>query len=50
MGHNAIVLTSPVVRMYYRKITEDYYKDLVVLSYNEVESDVQLQSIGTVSA
>ena len=50
MGRNAIVLTSPVVRMYYKRLTEDYYKDLAVLSYNEVESDVQLKSIGMVSA
>ncbi len=50
LGRNAIVLTSPVVRMYYKRLTEDYYKDLAVLSYNEVESDVQLKSIGMVSA
>ena len=49
-GHNAIVLTAPVVRMYYKKITEDYYKDLAVLSYNEVESDLKLQSLGMISA
>ena len=50
MGQSAIILTSPVVRMYYRKLTEDYYRDLAVLSYNEVESDVKLQSVGMVSA
>ena len=50
MGQSPIILTSPVVRMYYRKLTEDYYRDLAVLSYNEVESDVKLQSVGMVSA
>ena len=49
-GKNAIILTSPIVRMYYRKLMEDYFKDLVVVSYNEVESDVELQSVGMVTA
>ncbi|MBR1470780.1 MAG: flagellar biosynthesis protein FlhA [Lachnospiraceae bacterium] len=50
IGASPIVLTSPIVRMYFRKLTEDYYRDLVVVSYNEVESDVELQSIGMVTA
>jgi len=49
-GKNAIVLTSPIVRMYYKKLMEDYFKDLIVISYNEVESDVELQSVGMVTA
>ena len=49
-GKNAIILTSPIVRMYYKKLMEDYFKDLVVVSYNEVESDVELQSVGMVTA
>ena len=50
MGASPIVLTSPIVRMYFRRLVEDYYKDLVVVSYNEVESDVELQSVGMVTA
>ena len=50
MGRNAIVITSPIVRMYFKKLTEDYFKDLIVVSYNEVESNVELQSIGMVTA
>ena len=49
-GKNAIVLTSPIVRMYYKKIMEDYFPDLAVVSYNEVESDVDLKSVGMVTA
>jgi flagellar biosynthesis protein FlhA len=30
-------------------LTEDYYKDLIVVSFNEIESDVELRSIGMVS-
>ena len=50
MGKNAIVITSPIVRMYFKKLTEDYFKDLIVVSYNEVESNIELQSIGMVTA
>ena len=50
MGKNAIVITSPIVRMYFKKLTEDYFKDLIVVSYNEVESNIELQSVGMVTA
>ncbi len=50
LGKNPIVITSPIVRMYFKRLTEDYYKDLVVVSYNEVESNVELQSVGMVTA
>lgn len=50
LGKSAIVVTSPIVRMYYKKLTEEYLKDLIVVSYNEIESDVELQSVGMVTA
>lgn len=50
LGKNPIIITSPIVRMYFKRLTEDYYKDLVVISYNEIESDVELQSVGMVTA
>ena len=50
LGKNAIIITSPIVRMYFKKLTEDYFKDLIVISYNEVESNVELQSVGMVTA
>ena len=49
LGKNAIIITSPIVRMYFKKLTEDYFKDLIVVSYNEVESNVELQSVGMVT-
>jgi len=49
MGKNPILLTQPVVRIYVRKILEGYFHDLAVVSYSEVESDVELQSVGMVS-
>ena len=49
LGKNPIVITSPIVRMYFRKLTEEYFKDLIVVSYNEIESNVELQSVGMVT-
>lgn len=50
LGKSQIVITSPIVRMYFKRLTEDYYKDMVVVSYNEMESNVELQSVGMVTA
>lgn len=50
LGKSAIIITSPIVRMYFKKLTEDYFKDLIVVSYNEVDSNVELQSVGMVTA
>ncbi len=50
VGKMPIVITSPIVRAYFKKLTEDYFKDLVVVSYNEVESNIELQSVGMVTA
>ena len=50
LGKNPIVITSPIVRVYFKKLTEDYFKDLIVVSYNEIESNVELQSVGMVTA
>ena len=50
LGKNPIIITSPIVRMYFKRLTEDYYKDLIVVSYNEIESNVELQSVGMVTA
>ena len=50
LGKNPIVITSPIVRMYFKKLTEDYFKDLIVVSYNEIDANVELQSVGMVTA
>ncbi len=48
-GKTAIIVCSPIVRMYFKKMSEDYIKDLIVLSYNEVENNVSLNSVGQIS-
>lgn len=49
VGKTPIIVTSPIVRVYFKKMTGDYFKDLVVVSYNEIESNVELQSVGMVT-
>jgi len=50
MGKPPIVITSPIVRIYFKRLTEDYYRDLIVISYNEIDANVELQSVGMVTA
>ncbi len=44
-----ILLCSPAVRMYVRQMTERYFQQVPVLSYNELEANVEVQSIGVVN-
>lgn len=46
---NSIVLTSPIVRLYYRKLIEQFISEPVILSFNEIEADVEIQSVGTIA-
>ena len=49
LGRTPIVVTSPIVRMYFKSMTQDYIKDLIVVSYNEIDSNVELSSVGMVT-
>ena len=49
LGKNPIIITSPIVRIYFKRLTEDYFKDLIVISYNEIENNIELQSVGMVT-
>lgn len=46
---DVIVLTSPVVRFYYKRLIEQFSSEAVVLSFNEINSDINVQSVGTIS-
>ncbi|TCO79930.1 flagellar biosynthesis protein FlhA [Marinisporobacter balticus] len=50
VGEQPIILTSPIVRFYFKRLTEQLSPELVVLSYNEIDPKVEVQSIGMVSA
>ena len=42
----AIVLTSPVVRFYYKRLIEQFSSNAVVLSYSELNSDITVMEVG----
>ncbi|MFC4320165.1 flagellar biosynthesis protein FlhA [Litchfieldia salsa] len=44
-----ILLCSPAVRMYLRQLIDRYFPQVPVLSYNELEANVEIQSIGVVN-
>ncbi|GHU74438.1 flagellar biosynthesis protein FlhA [Clostridia bacterium] len=50
MGLQPIILTSPIVRIYFKRLVEQVAPDLVVLSYNELDSSAEVQSVGMVGA
>lgn len=49
-GLEPVVLASPVARLYIKRMTEQALPDLAVISYNELESTVQVQALGAVAA
>ncbi len=44
-----IILTSPVVRVYFSKLLQQFYPKAVVLSFNELENNVQIQAVANVA-
>ncbi|MCA0170556.1 flagellar biosynthesis protein FlhA [Bacillus sp. RAR_GA_16] len=48
-GIQPILLTSPAIRMYLRQFLERYMPELTVLSYSELEPDVEVQSVGVIN-
>lgn len=49
MEQSPIILCSPAVRMYVRQMTERYFPQVPILSYNELESSIEVQSVGVVN-
>ena len=48
-GIQPILLTSPAIRMYLRQFLERYMPELMILSYSELEPDVEVQSVGVIN-
>ena len=44
-----VLLTSPAIRMYLRQVIERSMQDIPVLSYSELEPNVEIQSVGVVN-
>ena len=45
----SIVLTSPIVRVYYKKLMDQFIPNIVVLSFNEIDTNVQIQALANIS-
>ena len=48
IGSSPIVLTSPAVRLYFRKLVERNVPGIIILSHAEVDSTVEIQIVGVV--
>lgn len=48
MGEKMVVLCSPVIRGHFKKLTEKFIPNLVVVSHNELSPDANIRSLGTV--
>ena len=49
LGLTPIVVTSPVVRGHFKRLTEQLAPDFIVLSFNEIGPDVEIIAEGTVT-
>jgi flagellar biosynthesis protein FlhA len=47
-GASQIVMTSPVVRIYFKRLIEQFVPGLTVISSSEVDYKIQIQSLGIV--
>jgi len=46
--HHPIILTSPIVRIYFKRLIDQFLPNLTVLSFNEIDSNIQIQAIGII--
>ena len=48
MGEKMVVLCSPVIRSHFKRLTEKFIPNLIVISHNELSSTANIRSLGTV--
>jgi len=44
-----VILTSPIVRVYFKKLVDQFFLHAVVLSFNEIDSDIKIQALGNIA-
>lgn len=49
LSKTPILLTSQVIRIYLSRMISQFYPNVYVLSFNEISSNVQIQSIGNIT-
>ena len=47
-GYPAVILTSPAVRLYFRKLVERSVQGLIIVSHAEIDQSVEIQILGVV--
>ncbi len=48
-GQAPLVLTSQVVRVHFYHLIEQFFPDVYVLSFNEINNNIQIQAIGNIT-
>ncbi|MCK5073996.1 MAG: flagellar biosynthesis protein FlhA [Bacteriovoracaceae bacterium] len=48
LGEKMVILCSPVIRSHFKRLTEKFIPNLVVISHNELSPDANIRSLGTV--
>lgn len=48
-GQPPLVLTSQVVRVHFYHLIEQFFPDVYVLSFNEINNNIQIQAIGNIT-
>lgn len=46
--HQPIILTSPIVRIYFKRLIDQFLPNLTILSFNEIDTNIQIQAIGLI--
>jgi len=49
-GITPIVICAPILRLYFKRLVERFISNLTVLSYNEIDSNINVEVIGMVSS
>ncbi|MCE3013257.1 MAG: FHIPEP family type III secretion protein, partial [Proteobacteria bacterium] len=47
-GEKMVVLCSPVIRRHFKRLTEKFIPNLIVVSHNELSPEINIRSLGTV--
>ena len=47
-GEKMVILCSPVIRRHFKRLTEKFIPNMVVVSHNELSPEVNIRSLGTV--
>lgn len=49
-GTTPVILCAPILRLYFKRLLDRFVSDLVVLSYNEIDTHVQVEVVGMVTS